>query len=142
MFLVKLGLEANNIGPDGIIAIAEAISENTTLTELYLSANSMKNEGLIAVAKSLQNKTSLTVLGLEGNLISDTDGFDSLSEMICHCTKLERLFLNKNFIAKQAAVALGKALALTESLRELNLSHNKVCDEGGEALGTLSFPLF
>ena len=84
----------------------------------------MKNEGLIAVAKSLQNKFNLTVLGLEGNLISDSEGFEVLGSMIIHCVRLERIFLNNNFLGKQGSSALGKALAETLSLRELNLSHN------------------
>ena len=77
-FLSKLGLESNNIGPDGTVVIANSLAGNSAIIELYLSGNGMKNEGLVAIAHILRNKFSLTILELESNLLSDGDGFEVL----------------------------------------------------------------
>ena len=90
----------------------------------------MKNEGLVTISRVLLNNSSLTVLGLESNLLSDGDEFDVWGEILSYWIKLERLFFNHNFISKQTAIALGRAFATTESLRELNLSHSSIWDEG------------
>jgi hypothetical protein len=37
-------------------------------------------------------------------------------------------------LGRQGASAIGKALAITKSLKELNVSHNSLCDESGELI--------
>jgi len=60
------------IGDDGVIAIANALKHNTSLTELLLHNNSIGELGTTSIANVLKHNSSLTNLDFGHNNIGDT----------------------------------------------------------------------
>lgn len=108
--LKKLDLRHNRLGDEG----AKALALNTTLIELDLSENGIGDEG----AKALALNTLLKVLTLNRNDIRD-EGADALGS-----APLRVLDLAENLIRDPGQ--LGRTL----TLETLNLSYNKINDEG------------
>jgi len=69
--LTCLRLDANKIGVDGAMAIAEALKVNAVVTELWLSNNNIGPEGAIAIAEALKVNAVLTTLALQSNNLGD-----------------------------------------------------------------------
>ena len=65
----SLNLPGNKIGDDGAKAIAEALKENTSVTNLDLSSNAISDEGAKAIAEALKENTTITSLDLDENQI-------------------------------------------------------------------------
>ena len=51
--MIKLSLEGNLIGSEGLKAISKALSDCTELTEIYLYNNQIEDEGLEEFSKML-----------------------------------------------------------------------------------------
>ena len=63
--LTKLTISGNDIGNEGVIAIAQALRSNSTLTKLTtltISGNKIGNDGAIAISELLQNNSTLKTL--------------------------------------------------------------------------------
>ena len=69
--LTTLDLINNNIGPEGAIAIAEALKVNAVLTVLWLSDNNIGDDGAKAIAEALKVNPVLTKLYLWNNNLGD-----------------------------------------------------------------------
>ena len=69
--LTELKLWGNNIGPEGAIAIAEALKVNAVLTSVNLRANSIGDDGAKAIAEALKVNAVLTKLYLCNNDLGD-----------------------------------------------------------------------
>ena len=67
--LTSLNLSYNQIGPEEVQALANALQNNTALTSLNLGYNHIGNEGAQALATALQNNATLTSLNLEPQLL-------------------------------------------------------------------------
>ena len=62
---------SNNISDEGAKALAEALTVNTALQQLYLGKNKISDEGAKALAEALKVNTALQKLDLSYNMISD-----------------------------------------------------------------------
>ena len=60
-------MQSNEIGPEGAIAIADALKINTSIKELNLWKNKIGPEGAIAIADALKINTSIEELNLKFN---------------------------------------------------------------------------
>ena len=68
--LTKLTISGNDIGNEGVIAIAQALRSNSTLTKLTtltISGNKIGNDGAIAISELLQNNSTLKTLTISGS---------------------------------------------------------------------------
>jgi hypothetical protein len=112
-----LYLEGNQVGDDGAIALADALSNQATtlssyLRELYLGQNDIGPVGATALAKCLAH-TRLRKLYLEGNRIGSEGAkafIEALQAMDPKAKTLEKLYVDNNGIDKREAVLLGKSL--------------------------------
>lgn len=139
--LRSLDLKANKVGVRG----ANAIASLTNLTLLNLARNNIGLDGVRAIANKLTNLTSLTLVNL--SLIDSDGGIgglrnlESLALVACDLSgrgvqnlgnlrKLTSLNLNENYIGSDGA----RTIASLENLTYLNLWGNGIGDEGAEAL--------
>lgn len=76
--LHELNLSKNQIMSDGLIALAQAIIENTSLTTLNLAQNIIREGGIIEFVQALKVNTSLQDLNLSFNKISNA-GLEAFS---------------------------------------------------------------
>ena len=66
---MKLSIENNGIGNEGLKEIALALSSCTTLQELYLYNNELDDDPIKDFCKMLSEQNDLFALGLEFNRI-------------------------------------------------------------------------
>ena len=93
----------------GAISISQALMVNQTLLELYMGDNQIGDDGIIAIASTLSN-SSITVLGVNGCGISVV-GVRSLAEAISSNQNVRRLWLLDNPITVDGARLIMKAAA-------------------------------
>ncbi len=126
--LTELYLQSNNIGDDGVAAVA---ATRTQIRVLNISSNNIGPNGAAALASALPS-SRITVLEARHNIFGD-EGSAALGRAL-PASGLECLILSFNKIgaagAAELAATLGRSL-----LRELNLSSNEIGDEGGEKIG-------
>ena len=131
--LTQLDLSYNDISAQGVAALAEALKHNTSLTQLDLSDNDISDQGAADLAEALKQNTSLTQLDLTDNDIS-AQGAAELAEALKQNTSLTQLDLSDNDISAQGAVDLAEALKHNTSLTQLDLSDNDISDQGAADL--------
>ena len=117
----------------GVVALAEALHHNTTLTWLDLSTCCSGDAGAEALAQALHHNSTLKVLDLSNNTISDA-GAVALGQTLCYNYTLKGLYLSNNSISDAGAVALAQVLRHNPTLEKLMLYNNSICDAGAEAL--------
>ena len=91
----------------GAISISQVLMVNQTLLELHMSYNEIGDDGITAIASSLSN-SSITVLNVNGCGISDV-GVRSLAEAISYNQNIRRLLLWNNPITVDGARLIMKA---------------------------------
>lgn len=110
--LEKLSLVKCHIGPEGAAAVASALSTFSAmpLLELYIPNNNIGSSGALAMAAALQRNDALRTLDLRyNNIVLSSSGSTAASSV---------------------AAAMKKALRCNKTLQELDLSGNKVSDDG------------
>ncbi len=131
--VTSLKLDYCSICTAGARALAEALNVNTTLKTLELCFNDIGAEGAVALSEVLRVNTTLTTLHLGGNDIG-AEGAVVLSEVLRFNTTLTTLYLGGNEIGSKGAVALSKALLGNTTLTTLDLNLNFIGAEGAVAL--------
>ena len=117
-----INLLSNNITDKAAEALASVISSNPGLEELYLGYNQLQS-GVIKIATALENISSLKVLSLNNNNISD-EAANALAAAIKSNNSLEKLWLNGNHLGSSIVVVVN-ALKGFSMLKELGLNDNK-----------------
>lgn len=129
--ILKIGLESNGIGADGVKSLSIALEGNKSLREIYLYNNAIGNNGLEYVGDLIRGKDRLSIVGIEANgFVDNEDGFERLEAACSYAPALEKLYLSNNLIGERAAIEIGKILEKSESLREVHLQNNKLGDRG------------
>ena len=152
--LRALDLTANDIGDQGVTALATALIEVTPpaqlapaslppadaslvhagLAELNLSRNGLTGSCTLALARALVRRPHLTCLQLGRNELCDA-GAAGLAGALADGCGLRELGLDHSRIGDVGAAALGTALARGRSqLQRLDLGHNAIGDEGATKL--------
>lgn len=156
--LKQLELNYQNILPQGIEDLANALQQNKTLTSLSLIGNFVGLRGAQALAQwlkindslanhldlthcliddaavkiladSLAENKTLQQLCLSNNEIADV-GAEALAGMLKHNSVLHTLILAKNKISKDGAKALAEALSANNSLKKIDLKDNLIDCQG------------
>ncbi|EGD74427.1 hypothetical protein PTSG_13217 [Salpingoeca rosetta] len=113
-------LSRNNVGPEGMGALATALGNLTSLQQLNLSSNELGCDGMRALATALGNLTSLQQLDLSSNELG-CDGMRALATALGNLTSLETLSSRGNNVGPEGMGALATALAKLSNLQQLEL---------------------
>ncbi|XP_066529419.1 NACHT, LRR and PYD domains-containing protein 12-like isoform X2 [Hoplias malabaricus] len=135
--LRELNLNYNKPGELGVKELSALLEDPCCKMEkLQLEVCSITEEGCSSLIKALKSNAShLKELNLNDNKPGDS-GVKELSDILNlqHCI-LEKLLLRNCNLTKQSCAALALALSSKySSLRELDLSFNKLQDSGGKEL--------
>lgn len=97
-----------------VVALAEVLKHNTTITDVNFHGNSLAAQGAAALAGMLKINSSITALNLGGNQITSV-GAKALAESL-HAPKcaLRSLLLYSNSITDDGVYALAFALGGTK----------------------------
>lgn len=128
-----LYLGCNRIGPDGALALAGALAEDTTVRALWLKRNPLHADGARTLAALLRRNTALRTLDLVNTGIG-ADGVRLLLDaLLTRGAPLERIFLGGNGLTASDAPLLA-ALIRDAGVRELYVPANHLGDEGAAVL--------
>ena len=131
--LTNLNLSHNSIGDTGAASLSQALTVNSSLTNLDLGSNSIGHTGAASLSQALTVNSSLTNLDLSWNSIGHT-GAASLSQALTVNSSLTNLDLSKNCIGLTGAAFLSRALSVNSSLTNLDLSWNSIGHTGAASL--------
>ncbi|CAF3953112.1 unnamed protein product [Adineta steineri] len=130
--VTSLDLSLNWIGNEGVQSVADALNNNTTLTEIKLGCvlnnnktlNTLKlcgcgfgPEGVKHIADALRNNTTLTTLDL-GLCKLENEGVQYLSDALQNNTTLTSLYLKENEIKAEGIKILADALRHNKGLKK------------------------
>ncbi|ORZ27552.1 hypothetical protein BCR44DRAFT_1455572 [Catenaria anguillulae PL171] len=141
--LTTLDLSHNNLGNDGGMAVAGMLQVNTTLTRLRLARCDLSLPALIALCTVLHHNRTLRSLDISDNSGGvqhrapslHSDFVRHLSHMLAANKSLADLSLAKLGIDDyDMAQHLGPALAAATSLESLDLSSNRIMQDGATVL--------
>jgi len=125
------------MGGAGTVAIADAVSKQPQLRELYLDDNDLSSpEAIAAVAKLIASNTNLRVLGLASNKI-EADGMKIICSALGSNTNLETLELSENFFGDLGVTELIKVLRGNKTLLLIKLFNDEISNVGALQLATL-----
>ncbi|RMI93856.1 gala protein [Streptomyces sp. ZS0098] len=131
--LHTLYLGCNRIGPGGVAALAEALSDDDTVRALWLKRNPVGDDGVTALAAMLRRNTALRTLDLVNTGVT-TASLRLLLDALTHRQQpVERLFLGGNGLTADSAGLLA-ALVRDAGVRELYLPANHLGDQGAAVL--------
>jgi hypothetical protein len=99
---------------------------------LSLDFNSFGDDGVVALANMLEVNRSLTELHLFGNRVTSV-GAEHLSQALTVNDRLQSLILSLNRIGDRGAAALARALTVNSTLANLWFPSNSIGQEGMEA---------
>jgi Ran GTPase-activating protein (RanGAP) involved in mRNA processing and transport len=119
----ELDLRENQIGDDGVAALAQALTIKQGLLTLDLRENQIGNKGAQSIANALSNQCTLTDLNLSDNQIGN-DGARSLAHSLALNSHLKRLLLYANLIGDSGAESFLRSMEFNDSLTHLDLSRN------------------
>ena len=128
--LSTLRLERNKLSPEGVVAIASGLGDNTSLRHLNLSKNGMQGKGGRALALALRKNTTLCTLDVSSNDIdvdntTDTSASDARSlhivEAIVDHPALKDVDISSNALEIVPIDCQLKLAKLLGSGREVNI---------------------
>ncbi|MFV8752818.1 gala protein [Nannocystaceae bacterium ST9] len=134
--LETLYLGCNHIEPEGVAALADAITE-VPVRALWLKRNPVGVEGARVLATLLREQPALEVLDLTNTKLTDAGAeaiAGGLRGQAGLASGLRVLLLGGNGIGVRGAEALADAIAIHPHLRELGLAASQLGDAGVHAL--------
>ena len=159
MIVQSLNLSNNRFNDDDAEKIAEVMRSNTILQELDFSNNDITARGAIAISKHLQNcklqrliiswnnqltdTNCLAIKSSQRNII-DTNRFaiklpqrdlmdadvQIIEKILCKSKTIAKLNLSQNKISENGAERLGKCIETNMSLKEIDISKNNISNNG------------
>ena len=131
-FLRRLNLKMCKLtGSEIGEALAILIITLQSLQELNLSLNFLSGPAIQSLAKHIpsNNKSLLNTLILDNNLLSNKD-VELLMIVVGRLKSLVLLSIQCNKFGPHAGQLIGEALKSSSSLQSINVSHNRILDEG------------
>jgi hypothetical protein len=123
-WVCHLDLANNNIGVKGAAALGTALGlKECTIQTLCLERNNLKDEGTVFIARALLHNCSLQRLSLRGNNVG-SKGCRAIALGLCPALNMY----------KEVGTADEKARKSNDSLEELDLSWNRITEEGAVLL--------
>lgn len=131
--LTSITLDSNQIGDDGIRALAEHAKGLPALAMLSLPDNEIGDAGIRALAEHAKDLPALERLDVRRNQIGDA-GVRALAEHANDLPALAHLNLSDNQIGDAGVRAMAEHAANLPALAQLDLSGNQIGDAGIRAL--------
>ena len=119
----------NQIGSEGVEALAEVLKSNSTLQELNLFCNQAGDDGAIALAQALKSNSTLINLDLTDNHIT-SKGIDFIAQSLKSNSALRKIYLRANAIGDSGVKALAQAFKSNSTIEELDLGECVIQDAG------------
>ncbi|OMJ82144.1 hypothetical protein SteCoe_17218 [Stentor coeruleus] len=138
--IVHLNLSNNEIIPEGFDNIAKILSYHPSIVSIDFSSyeglhrNRLSSCGAMSICQVLNSNPLLQFLGLSGTGLSD--GIEFIAQGITENYNLFSLDLSNNALNGKMMECLTRAVVKTE-LKILNLSNNKIGDEGCEFISNM-----
>ncbi|KAJ3224687.1 hypothetical protein HK099_008072 [Clydaea vesicula] len=142
--LCTLNLSGCSLNARSIIALSTVLQNNSTMKSITLTDNrsnlstltqSLQNDVVMHLSRMLKLNTFLQEIGLAKLGITDWSTIDMLSKALKISNGLRVLDLSCNKISRDGGVAICQALHDHPTLRTLKLSCCSILDEGAEAVG-------
>lgn len=133
--LKHLKLDRNALGDIGAEGLADLLEKNSSLKSLSVNRTEIQQRGAILIAKALQDNKSLRKLEIGYNYI-DEENLETMSEeqrqrfKTSGGGKKNTVIMNHSFGTK----AFATTLTTNTTLQHLDLSNNRIQNEGGYAL--------
>nr|AAP92144.1 leucine-rich repeat protein N5C [synthetic construct] len=129
--LRELNLSHNKLGDAGVRLLLQGLLDpGTRLEKLDLNDTDLTEAGVKDLASVLRSNPSLRELSLSTNKLGDAGVRLLLQGLLDPGTRLEKLYLEDNDLTEAGLKDLASVLRSNPSLRELNLSDNKLGDAG------------
>lgn len=138
--IVHVDVSNNDITTDGFEKIGKILEYHPSIISFDgssyegLHRNRLNAEGAVSLCTALKKNVILQFLSLSG--ISLGDSIECLADGLSSNTSLVSIDLSNNGIAGRCIESLSKAIIKSE-LKDLNLSNNKIGDEGCEFIGNM-----
>jgi len=133
--VTDITLTRNEIGDEGCAALAAASNDVPNLDVLCMMKNSIGNAGMVAIAEKCKT-APFTCLVLSANNIGD-DGLKAFAASVdddASFKKLNKLYLDRNPIGDEGAIALASVLHKLPDLEYVALQKCKIGDKGLNAI--------
>ena len=128
-----VNFEMTSLGPDAAGAVASALAAGCPQLEyLNLSACDITPEGVPAVAKAISAMKNLKVLNVAENEFGDFGVAQICVALKMSGCPLEELDVSNNELVNPGAVAAARLAASRSGFKSLNLNENYISDEGIE----------
>eukprot|EP00934_Nitzschia_sp_Nitz4_P000013 Nitzschia sp. Nitz4//scaffold12_size214221//67319//71587//NITZ4_001491-RA/size214221-processed-gene-0.153-mRNA-1//-1//CDS//3329534993//13//frame0 len=137
--LEKLDLSQNCISSTGAVTLFRALHRNPkqSIVSINLAHNAIGglNDDVFGIKHFLLENRSLRVLNLVGNHIQD-GSIEAIAEGLKrnNQTRLKHLYLGRNNVGDEGAIALAEMLETNTSLLVLGLGENYIKNSGARAL--------
>ncbi|KAK3702635.1 hypothetical protein RRG08_042624 [Elysia crispata] len=134
--LTVLHMENMALAGRTLVILVAALKMNETLQELFLAENKLMPSDGVQLGNLMRYNHYLGLLDLRNNHLQDV-GVSHICEGLLEQgggRGLRTLVLWNNQINYQAMPALGKSLALSETIETLNIGHNAITNEGAHLL--------
>ena len=137
--LTVFNMSGNKITVEASSFIAQFLSYNAKLQELYLAKNNLQTTGIVNIARIIKGISYLTVLDISYNQI-DADAATDIAAIVKHNCKLQTLSLAGNNLQAQGIAKISIALQKITSLLLLDISSNKInADAAPDIAAAFSF---
>ena len=134
--LKKFSIGANDTGKEAAGVIAQLLSRNNKLIEVYFHNNILSTQGMIKIANGLQNVSNLTKFSIGDNKVGE-EAADHLASFLCNNTKLMELYLHSNHIGTKGMIKIAKALQNISSLTIFGIGDTNVGEEAADDIATV-----
>ena len=129
--LTELYLDSNKITEGAVDDIAAVILHNRNLKKLDLDGNYIITTGMRRIAIALQSNSCLTRFYADGNHFT-AEAADDIAAFIRNNSKMQILGLGKNILTGLGIVIIAKALQNLSTLTELFINNNQITDSAAD----------
>ena len=134
--LYELRISSNSIGEEAAIDIGAAILNNSKLKILDISGNEFQTVGMMKIIHSLRNISSLSELHINDSNIAEEAAYD-IAAVILNNNKLQRLHLGGNMLEATGMIKIAEALKKISALHELRINNNNITEEAADDIAAV-----
>ena len=131
--LIRLDISFNRISNKTANDIAVLFSQNSELKEVDMKSCDLQATGTVRVFKAMKNLSNLTKLNISNNNISD-EVSDDVAVALFQSNSLEELDLSHNCVHAAGAIKIFRKMNLILHLSKFNISHNGITDKAADDL--------